>query len=488
MSEPNPLAAAEPRFGAGAEDRELQQSGRELLFTVHAATRALRLYPLENQAVQNALGELERAATRLLASETEATVRHVGDFFFVNDLRLRMDLATFATFGAVGRLLKGHGIGQLEVHRGVARDEWIASLTLLLAEPDPQRPFERIVERLAASGVSHVAFRERTAEAEPPEANLSRDTARRMYAQSVAVAREVMTAGRMGKGVSLRRVKRAVQSIVDQVLTNQTSIVGMTTLRDYDQYTFTHSVNVCIFSVALGKRLGFAKQELYELGVGALMHDIGKSRLPLEVLSKSTTLDDRDWALLREHPTEGLLALFAMRGFSEPPFRAMLAAYEHHMKVDASGYPRSHRPRAVSLFPRIIAVADSFDAATTQRVYQTSPGRPDLVLREMRDNPQRGLDPLLVRAFISMTGIYPVGSLVVLDTYELAVVVAPNPRPDALHQPAVRVIYTALGLPVDPPRPLDLAEVDPATGRARHTIIKTTNPERYGINVGDYFV
>lgn len=487
MTGPAPATGA-PRPRPDTDDRELQQAGRDLLFALHAVSRALHLYPLENQAVQNALADLERAAERVIRHDDVASIRHVGDFFFVNDLRLRMDLASFATFGAVGRLLGAHRVGQMEIGPGTSRAEWTSTLTLLLTEPDPQRPFDRLQERLGAAGVSRILVEERGEETGTPDVDAARDAARRTYAHTVAVARDVMTAGRMGKGVSLRRVKRAVQSIVDQVLNNQTSIVGMTTLRDYDQYTFTHSVNVCIFSVALGKRLGFGKHELYELGLGALMHDIGKSRLPLEVLNKSTALDDREWALLREHPTEGLLALFALRGLVEPPFRAMLTAYEHHMKQDLSGYPTSRRPRQSSLFPRIVAIADSFDAATTERPYQQPALRPDEVLRGMRDNPRYGLDPLLVRAFISMTGLYPVGTLVVLDSYDLGVVVAPSPRPDALHQPTVRVIYSALGLPVQPPQLVDLSERDPTTGRPLRSIIKTTDPERYNIHVGDYFV
>jgi HD-GYP domain-containing protein (c-di-GMP phosphodiesterase class II) len=162
----------------------------------------------------------------------------------------------------------------------------------------------------------------------------------------------------------------------------------------------------------------------------------------------------------------------------------MLAAYEHHMKIDLSGYPASVRPREPTLFSRIVAIADGFDAATTRRSYQDTPWLPDAVLREMRDNKSRGFDPLLVAAFISMTGFYPVGSVVVLDTCELAVVVSSNQ--DKPHQPIVKVIYDEMGVPVIPPRLLDLSEPDP--GGARRTIIKTTDPERYGINVKEHFV
>ncbi|MBW3655301.1 MAG: hypothetical protein KY444_04290, partial [Gemmatimonadetes bacterium] len=190
----------------------------------------------------------------------------------------------------------------------------------------------------------------------------------------------------------------------------------------------------------------------------------------------------------KEHPAEGLMQLFDMRGLAELPLRAMLMAYEHHMKVDQTGYPRSIRPRNPTLFSRIVAIADGFDAATTKRSYQAQPWPAEKVLEEMRDNPERGFDPLLVKAFISMTGIYPVGSAVILDTFELALVTARNPRPEALHQPIVQVVFDGFGVRVDPPLTYDLSELDATTGKPLRTIIKTTDPERYGIHAGDFFV
>jgi HD-GYP domain-containing protein (c-di-GMP phosphodiesterase class II) len=470
-----------------ADERSAQRQGRDLIFGFAAALRALQLYPLENQAVVNALAELEATAAALLEQEGSVSVRYVGDFFFVNDLRLRIDLASYATFGFVGRALQRHAVGQMEVFPGVARQEWTALLSLLIAEPDAEDPFGELQERLSRSAALHLAVHpDRPNERTTDEG--ARQMAKRAYAQTVAVARETMSALRMGKGVSLRPVKRAVQGIVDQVLTNEASITGLTTLRDYDEYTFTHSVNVCIFSVALGKKLGFDKHQLYELGLGALLHDVGKVKMPWEVINKNGPLTDDEFRQMQEHPAEGLLALFALRGLAELPLRAMLVAYEHHMKIDQTGYPRSIRARNTTLFGRIVAVADGFDAATTKRSYQAQPWPADHVLREMRDNPKRGFDPLIVKAFVSMTGIYPVGSLVILDSYELAVVCAPSTRPDAMHQPTVRIIHDAMGMPLDPTPVVDLTETDPATGLPRRTIIKTTDPERYGIHVGDYFV
>ncbi|HEX8907385.1 MAG TPA: HD-GYP domain-containing protein, partial [Longimicrobiaceae bacterium] len=475
----SPRTAAQGSPVLTAEDRDLQRRGRELVFALAGALRALQLYPLENQAVVEALSALEAAAAAVMGHADEIVVRYVGDFFFVNDVRLRQDLASYATYGQVGRALHRHRIGQLEVFHGAERGEWTALLSLINSEPEEENPFGAFFERLGRTAVLHLAVGPDRDDEPDPTGDRARQLAKRTYAQTVAVARDAMTGLRIGKGISLRPVKRAVQAIVDQVLTNEASIVGLTTLRDYDEYTFTHSVNVCIFSVALGKKLGFDKHQLYELGLGALLHDVGKVRMPLELLNKEGPLTPEEFPVMQQHPTEGLLSLFEMRGLSEVPLRAMLVAYEHHMKIDQTGYPQSIRRREPTLFGRIVAVADGFDAATTKRSYQAQPWTPDRVLKEMRDNPSRGFDPLVVKAFISMTGVYPVGSVVILDTYELAVVVQANPNPEAMHQPIVRVVFDSLGVPVVPPKTLDLSEKD-AAGKPLHSIIKTTDPERYG--------
>lgn len=467
----------------------LQRLGRELLAATYAAAQSLKLYPLENATVQNALHELERVVRRITDREGAIELRLVGDFFFLNDARLRLDLSSYVTFSFLAGTLSRHGIGVVEVLPDAAREEWAAFLSLLLHEPPPEEPFERFLGRLARSPVERIrvdAGKEPFGRAEDDEH--AREAAKRTYVQSVHVAREVMMDVRLGRAVNVRRVKRAVQSIVDQVLNNETAILGMTTLRDYDEYTFTHSVNVCILSVVIGQKLGFSKRQLYELGVSALFHDLGKMRLDPAIMNKPASLTEEEFAEVMKHPTDGLLALFSMRGFTEMPYRAMLVAYEHHMKVDLTGYPANRRPRRQTLFSRVVAVADGFDAGTSKRCYQPMPATPDEVLREMRDNPARGYDPLLVKAFLNVTGVYPIGTLVILDTFELAVVVEPSADPRRMHQPKVRILADAFGLPLAEPEVVDLTEVDPATGAPLRTIIKTTDPEKYGIRVGDYFL
>jgi HD-GYP domain-containing protein (c-di-GMP phosphodiesterase class II) len=466
-----------------------QELGRKLLTAVFGALGALRLYPVENETVQQALTELHDLVHGIVEIEGSAEVRVVGDFFFLNETRLRLDLSNFATFGSFAKALTSHGIGAVEIVNGVQRAEWAPFLSMLLRPPSGDPPFEGFKERFTRAPVEHIAVRPATEVDDPGDDDEEALTAaKRTYAQSVKVAADVMSDMRLGKAVNVRKVKRAVQGIVDQVLSNESSMVTMTTLRDFDEYTFTHSVNVSIFSVIIGQRLGLDRVQLYELGLGALFHDVGKQRIDADVINKPGSLTDEEWAQLKEHPTEGLLLLFGMHGFADAPYRQMLMAYEHHMKVDLTGYPENRRQREPTLFSRIVAVADAFDAGTSVRSYQYEPWPPDAVLQEMRDNPKRGFDKLLVKVLITATGVYPVGTLVILDTHELAVVSKVNPNPDLLHRPTVRVISDPVGLPLTEPKTLDLAQPDPATGRPAHQIIKTTDPQKYGIRVSDYLI
>ena len=464
-----------------------QELGRRLLTALYAALNALRLYPIENETVQQSLTDLHELVDSIVRAEGTAEVRVVGDFFFLNETRLRLDLSNFATFGSFASALSRHGIGAVEIVNGVQRAEWAPFLSMLL-RPASEEPYAGFVERFADAPVEHIDLRPATEVEEPKDDEEALTVAKRTYAQSVKVAQEILGDMRLGKAVNVRKVKRAVQGIVDQVLSNESSMVTMTTLRDFDEYTFTHCVNVSIFSVIIGQRLGLDRLQLYELGLGALFHDVGKQRLDVDLINKSDTLSDQEWESLKRHPTEGLLLLFGMHGFADAPYRQMLMAYEHHMKVDLTGYPSNTRPREPTLFSRIVAVADAFDAGTSVRSYQYQPWPPDAVLKEMRDNPKRGFDKLLVKVLITATGVYPVGTLVILDTHELAIVSHVNPDPNLLHRPRVRVISDPVGLPLSEPKTVDLAEVDPVSGRPKHQIIKTTDPQKYGIRVSDYLI
>jgi len=472
-------------------DHNLRHDGRGLLLSLYAALRSLKLYPLENTTVQKALDDLLAAGEQLLGEDEDVEIRASGDFLFVNDTRLRLELDNYASFSQVLGLLRTFEVGTLRIVRGVERREWQALLSVFLSlgtRDVAGSRFGELIARLDRANIRHIQLEPLTAVEEEEDTAEAREVAKRTYAQGVAVTRDVVNSVRMGRTANLKKVKRAVQLVVDQVLNNETSIVGLTTIRDYDEYTFTHSVNVCIFSVALGKKLGLGKLQLYDLGLAALLHDIGKARVSLDILNKTSGLDEDEWKVMTRHPWFGTLTLFSSRRYEETPYRAILVAHEHHMKTDLTGYPRPIRPRTLGLFSRLVAVADGFDAATTRRSYQTVPIQPDAVLKEMWENPKRGYDRVLVKALINLIGIYPVGTCVILDTLEVAIVAGANPDPTILNRPLVRIAIDTNGAVLPPPgAPADLADGNGRGGYAR-SIVKVTDPSRYGLIVGDYFV
>ncbi|MGE0552414.1 MAG: HD-GYP domain-containing protein [Gemmatimonadales bacterium] len=474
------------------DDGHIRAAGRGLLIVLHTALRALKLYPVENATVQKSLDELQQTAKGFLETEQEIELRLSGDFMFLNGVRLRLELDNFAAFSGVLSMFRAFDIGVLRVMGPVERREWLAFLSILLSITDTQVVEDRfvaLVDRLGGANVPNLDVEPASATGEEVGGEReAKEVAKRTYAQGVAVTKEVVNSIRMGRTSSLKKVKRAVQMIVDQVLNNETSIMGLTTLRDYDEYTFMHSVNVCIFAVALGRKIGFSKLQLYDLGMTALLHDMGKAKVPIEITNKTTSLEDHEWRKMQAHPWLGAMTLFSLRGYDEIPYRSILVAHEHHMRIDLSGYPRHVRPRELGLFSRIVAVADGFDAATTRRSYQTVPIEPDQVLKEMWSNPKRGYDPMIVKALINLIGVYPVGTCVILDTLEVAIVASTVSDRNSLNRPLVRIAIDADGGAIAPPGiAVDLQETG-ADGQHARSIVKVTSPERYGLVPGDFFV
>ena len=478
------------RPGSGDEGF-IRHAGRGFLLTFYAALRALKLYPVENATVQKALDELQSSATALLIRESELELRLAGDFLFINGTRLRLELDNFAALSNLLTTLGAFDIGVFHTRSGVERREWQALLSImlsLLAEVGVEDRYTALIERLGQANTPHLDFEPATEVNDEITAQEAREMARRTYAQGVAVTKDVVNSIRLGRTSSVKKVKRAVQMIVDQVLTNETSIMGLTTLRDYDEYTFTHSVNVCIFAVALGRKIGLTKLQLYDLGMTALLHDIGKAKIPIDVLNKVNGLTEDEWRVIQAHPWRGAMTLFGLRAYEEIPYKSILVAHEHHMKTDLTGYPRAIRPRTLGIFSRLVAVADGFDAATTRRAYQTVPIEPDQVLREMWTNPRRGYDPIVVKALINLIGVYPIGTCVILDTFEVGIVAQANADRELLNRPVVRIVIDPGGSLIAPPGiAVDLSEKGP-DGDYLRSIVKVTNPDRYNLTVGDYFL
>lgn len=470
----------------GPED---QSVGHALLAALLGAVRTLQMYPAGNQTTDAAISELEARARETVEDEGGLSVWVAGSFIFVNDLRMRLDRSDHENFGVLRQMLASHGIGRVDVKPGVTREEWVAFLTLLGETGDESGDrLAQFEQKLTAQSVERIQVGPPAALFDHLQAeDQTRESARRTYVQSVSVMRDSMSGAMLGKPTAARRAKRAILGIVDEVLQDPASMLGMTTMRDYDDPTFVHSVNVAILSVALGETLEMTKPQLFDLGFCALFHDIGKLLIPGTLLNKTGWLNDQDWQQLSQHPDFGLLMLFDVEGFAEPPYRAMLAAYEHHMKLDMSGYPKVIRQRQMGYFAKIVAVTEAYDAAISGRAGGYMPCSPDEAVRQLWENTTGGYDRVVVKAFINMMGIYPVGTAVILDDGSIAMVIARNPDERALHRPVVKVVVNNRGEKLgDDGSVIDLMAADPATGEAMYYVARTTDPERYGIKSSNY--
>ncbi len=279
-----------------------------------------------------------------------------------------------------------------------------------------------------------------------------------------------------GEPIDVGAARNTVGAILESLQRNERAFASLLRLRSLDTYTFTHSLNTSVLAIMLARRSGFV-EEMEEIGVGGLLHDIGKARLPAELLRKEGSLTPTEWDLMHQHPSLGVDIATRAKGL---PGRSLQAISQHHERLDGSGYPAHLSGINISPAGRIVAIADVYDAMTSDRPYRHAIQPPD-VMRELSREAGELLDRRLVSAFISAVGLFPIGSLVRLDSGELAVVAKINPQ--AVRKPVVLVIGDINEIRTDKPRPLDLArQPTPDTGRK---IVGMEDAATLGIDVDE---
>ena len=265
----------------------------------------------------------------------------------------------------------------------------------------------------------------------------------------------------------LPRALRTIEGLAEAVTQNRTAIVALTAMRNYDNYTFTHMVNVSILTMGQARALGIEGRLLREFGLSALMHDIGKVRTPKDILNKPSALTDDEFAIMRRHTIDGAEIL---RRTPEMPMLAPVVAFEHHLRLDGTGYPRGVHRDALNLGTMLCSIADVYDAMRSQRKYQEAFAT-DRILGVLQKNDGRQFDQHLVRRFVQLLGIYPPGNLVRLSTGELAVVTethAPDP-----YRPRVRIVVAADGTRLE--QPYDRRLFDDREGEGT-TVVSPVDP------------
>jgi putative nucleotidyltransferase with HDIG domain len=278
-----------------------------------------------------------------------------------------------------------------------------------------------------------------------------------------------------------RSASRRVLELFDTVGRNTSIVLLIKSLRDYDCYTFFHSVNVAVISTAISKKLGLSAEEVDMIGIAAMLHDIGKLYVPREILFKKGRLSPAEWIAVKQHPIHGEKIL---RDEGIDSF-CRAVAYEHHMRFDLTGYPTPKRGYKMVDASHIIRIADSYDALTTKRPYrkQLNPYEAVKLMIKMRGTE---FHPDYLDVFMRVLGNIPIGSLLDLDTGESVIVVEPGRESGEL--PRVRVLKDSGGRDVTEEIILDLNEVDPKTGKHKRHILDVSEAAIRDIQVGKYLI
>jgi putative nucleotidyltransferase with HDIG domain len=279
--------------------------------------------------------------------------------------------------------------------------------------------------------------------------------------------------------VNIARTKRVVQKLIDSIIADESALMEMTTLRNFDDYTYVHSVNVCVLSLILAHHLGLDRKRLSNLGVGALLHDIGKTKLPIDLVNKPDAFDEYDWELMRKHPIYGVKFLLKTRNVEETTARASAAVYEHHISYNGDGYPELLRKRMPTLFARIVAITDTYNAMSSGRVYHRKVNLPDEVVTNMVNRAGTAFDPILLKLFVNAIGIYPVGSVVALSSNQVGIIVKNNPKD--FEKPKVKIVADQSGLlEINEVKVIDLS-MEPGIN-----VTRMIDGDKYNINNANY--
>lgn len=274
---------------------------------------------------------------------------------------------------------------------------------------------------------------------------------------------------RMGKAINAESAMQLVDDIAASVERNLGALISLVRLKNKDEYTYMHSVAVCALMVALAKELGLSETETKQAGLAGLLHDIGKAGIPLDVLNKPGALTEDEFTLVKQHPERGHAMLLQANIVDEV---ALDVCLHHHEKVNGKGYPKQLKATEISIFAKMGAVCDVYDAITSNRPYKEG-WEPGVSLQRMAQWNDH-FDELVFKAFVKSVGIYPIGSMVKLKSGRLAVVIDQSPK--SLLTPIIKVFFSTkskMRIPIE--------VVDLSKPHVQDAIVGHENPQVWGI-------
>ncbi len=457
---------------------------RELIARWAGVFRGLRLYDWRHPGVAAAAERVRGTLSELCeGASVQLAVR--SDCLFLDGVRVREGGSAASSYQNVVRILTGAGVESVTADPEAECREFQLVAHLLLRLSDGEVQAEDAQRELKVQGVTGIDLGLGSAAAEPQTEVGTAELQKRVYLNAIGALKGVFHEARARDRVNARRVKRVVQQMVDSLESDSGYLLSLASVKNYDEYTFNHSVNVGVLSIALGRAVGLSRRQLYVLGQAGMLHDLGKLCVPREILVKRGRLTPEERTCVSAHPSEGFFMIAKNQGVSAETIATALGAYEHHRNLDGSGYPACAGERPIGLLSRIVAIVDRYDAMTSARVYRAAPIPPSKALSILLNSQRSQVDQTVLRYFLNMLGSYPLGTVVRLSDGSIAIVVGAGPTGALSHFPVVKLVLDERGQPASGDT-LDLsaAAKDPEPLR----VLETLNAADYGIEALDYIL
>jgi len=439
-----------------------------------ASINNVKLYGEKHAITQKSVEAFKSLVEETLQSFDDFTIGIRGWHVYICGERVKITTSNFSMIRQLEELFVSKGFGGLKIQKGATVEEILTLIALILSE---DASFESISKRLTDKGIFNVKVLPIIAQ--PTEILDPKKRVKQVYFETINLVKSLTTQ----KGAlrsNFTKFSVGVLYLIDTLKTSESLLLGLTVVKNYDDFLYNHSVNTAILSLSLGVRIGLKSKELLKLGQAALLHDIGMISVPRDILQKESLLSEDEWRIIKTHPINGVKLTMDLMGLTEDSAEILVSILEHQKGYDGSGYPEFIKNSKISLFARIIQIADFFDAVTTPKMHNPVPMSPAEAIAYLVKYSGKSFDPLLTKVFINLLGIYPLGTLVFLSTGEWGLVIGQPQDPAKLHKPVVLVIKDAEGRDI-PHRMIDLSTTD-------IEITKADSPWKFGIDPAEYLI
>ncbi len=450
-----------------------QQNALRVITLFSGAVKGMAFYPPSHPAIRQPLIELYKILAVAFGREPQVSWGVLdGAMFFDNHI---FASPSTAVADLTNRMLE-KSIGRITVSSGASIDELLYFIRLFSARTVN---FEELSDQMALEGIAQIKILRQGAETfdeqdEEIEVDAEGDHVA-TYNKALVAIRAICRDIERGRIPNSAPIIRVVDRMVALTMQEPWALLGLTMIKDYDNYTFNHCVNVGVLAMALGTSLGLDTETVKDLGVAGQLHDIGKTMIPKDIINKPGALTSTEFDEIKRHPELGAKIIREMGGLSPQISQIVLG---HHLHYNRAGYPGWARKLPFDQMIDIVAIADTYDAITTLRAYK-HPVNPRTALHEMQALTGTLLDGKLLAHFVGMMGDFPVGTIVRLDTNEVAVVYRPNTLDETA--PVVRVLIDGDGKRLHAPREQSLVAQD---GSRYASIVTVVDPLLKNIDVG----